>query len=129
DGTRGDREGAGVSGGGLEWHHTRTGQTLYAFALREGGPLQHAEGRSGDQGTAAPVGTPVEVALPSGARAARLLGGAELPLRTAGDGTPTVALASSPTAHAIGLAVEMEGRRAAAVATPRIAASSLRAGH
>src|SRR5699024_528693 len=87
-GTRGGSADAEeVSGGGLEWHHTRKGQTLYAFALLEGGPLQHAEGRAGDPDAAASVGTPVEVALPSGARAARLLGGAELPMRTAGDGT------------------------------------------
>src|SRR5699024_10337445 len=81
-GTRGAGDAAGVSGGGLEWHHTRHGRAVDGFGPLQGGPLQHAERRSGDQGTAVPDGTRVELALPSGARAARLLGGEELPLRT-----------------------------------------------
>ena len=107
-GTRGGSADAGeVSGGGLEWHHTRKGQTLYAFALLQDGPLQHAAQAERDRAADAPGGGPVEVRLPAGARAARLLGGEGLPLRTAADGAVTVALTSSPTAHAVGLAVEM----------------------
>ena len=107
-GTRGGSADAGeVSGGGLEWHHTRKGQTRYAFALLQDGPLQHAAQAERDRAADAPGGGPVEVRLPAGARAARLLGGEGLPLRTAADGAVTVALTSSPTAHAVGLAVEM----------------------
>ena len=102
-GTRGGDDARGVSGGRLEWHYTRKGRILYAFALLKDGPLEHAE-RGRSAGTRA---QPVEITLPPGATSARLLGGETLPLHTTASGAAAVFLTSSPTAHAIGLAVTM----------------------
>src|SRR5699024_3202320 len=100
-GTRGGAHAAGVCGGGLEWYHTRKGQTLYAFALLGDGPRGHAEQGGADEAEEQPI----EVTLPPGATSARLLGGECLPLHVTADGAPAVSLTSSPTEHAIGLAV------------------------
>ena len=101
--SRGGDDARGVSGGRLEWHYTRKGRILYAFALLKDGPLEHAE-RGRSAGTRA---QPVEITLPPGATSARLLGGETLPLHTTASGAAAVFLTSSPTAHAIGLAVTM----------------------